>query len=1374
MKKLKSRKLGSSLAGAILLGTLAALPLRAQNYPTLLQAQAPFDWWRFEETTPSPAVNVISNHGSVGAIGTGYVVDGALTGVPGIVGNAVLLSNPGDTVGDCLTRIDIPNVAALNPEPPFTIEFWAKPTTLSSDSTGVCILSSLSPFPGTTSRSGYLFYENTAAYTFRLGGENSYTATATSATAPAAGTWAHIVGEFDGTTITIFINGVLSGNSTANESAPYHVNTWVATRIGGTSLLGGEYVDQEYGGGAYYTGNRGFDGAVDEFAIYNYLLSSNTVAAHYHAATTNAAGYDALIEAANPVGYWNMDEPTYTPPPSNTYTFAADSGSTGDNGTNTLGTVADQPGVPGLSALDKSVVYNGAAGSLVLDTNVTPPDVAGGPMSLVAWIKPLTFGYVSEIICQGYSEETYSENFLSAGDSYDWEAFSDNNSGGNYNTNVVPDVPFYEIGTYNGGAGYVSAVFPAPAGDLGHWVFLVGTYDGAQWNLYRNGALVGVFADGGVGPSEVAPLPWSVGSRDNPNEYFGQFFCGSIAEPAIFATTLDAGTISNLYNSVGLPPVITEAPVAPSPAYLGSSASFSVWADGPGTLHYQWYSNSVAVAGQTATNYSLTGLIAADSATYSVVVTNLYGSVTSSAVLVVTPTLPPVTIVPAAETRWLGSPLSFAPASLPNQQLAYQWDLNGHAIGGATLSSYTATTTLGTVGSYTLIITNSFGAATSSVATLAALPIPTNTEYPSTILGDHPLSYFRLDEHSGTIAYDYAGGNNGNYYGDITLGVPGYSLIDTDTAVYFPGVANSYVGDIGATTIDFAGTAAEFSIEAWANGSLPQVGDAAVIAKGEGNNGGTANEQFAISVVGGVYVFFVRDPKNAASQVTSTFAPDGNWHHLVGVCDAAGNALTFYIDGVPVGQTTPPTTGLITSTAGVSIGAERSGVLPPYDWPYTGTIDEVAIYSYPLSALQVSNHFAARYGSDTAPFITAQPVSVTNYISLPVTLSVSAAGSVPLSYQWNMTGSGPIAGATDPTYTIPNLAYGNAGTYTVGITNTLAGNVVTGILSAPVTITVLAPPTNPPSIPGLVMHLTFDNTLVDATGRGNNATNEASGGATLQTNDYEGGQIGQAFTYQTSSNGVIMANYASVGVRPDLQFGSNSFTVSMWVQYPPNYIGGDLPFFTDVIGSTFGFPGYCFEPSFGYTVGTTAGWPGAWGFSVYDSTDAGTGVYGPDGGDMNDGNWHSLVYVIDKTAGATVYQDGLVSAQFPQAGNTVAGIGDIDSTNSATIGQDPTGQYVQVSQGTFGIDDLGVWRRALKPLEAASIYMAGAVNQISFAGAPLTFTHQVLPGHVLVLTWNEGDLQSATSLSGPWTTLSVTSPYTTSPTAEGTYYRIKF
>jgi hypothetical protein len=1411
MKTLNSWKPGAALAGAILFGALGALPVLAQ-FDTIISSQSPLDWWKFDETQASPPINLVSNSGSLGAPGTGYVVGTVTLGVPGIVGNAALFINTGQNVGNCTARIDIPNRPELNPQPPFTIEFWAQPTlpySPASDETpptGLAAVSSLT-VSGTAgvegARSGYVFYESPLGWEFRLGGLSSYSATVLASLVPSSN-WVHIVGTFDGTTVLLYTNGVLAGSSSVT-GGPFHPNNFAPTRIGGTSLPGDEYADGN-GSGEIGEGNRGYSGSVSEFAVYNTILSASTILAHYTAGSTGSSGYDALVLASSPVGYWNLEEPAYVVPPTNGYTFAADSGSLIDNGTNTLGTLADQPGVPGTG--DLSVYYNGAAGSLLLDTNVTPPDVYQDNLTLAAWINPTSFGYVSDIIAQGYDEKSYAENVLRVGNTYDWEAWdpAPNTPGGfgNYNPLVVPDVDFYEVGTYDGaGAGYVSAVFPAPPGDLGHWVFLVGTCDGTNWNLYRNGKLVNQFSaafpDGsGIGPAEVN-APWSVGSRSNPNQYFGMFFAGSIAEPMILTNALSAVTVSNLYNSVTLPPVITLAPLAPTPAYLGSSALFSVWGEGPGTLTYQWFSNGVAISGQTDTNFSLTGLTAEDSATYSVVVKNTYGSVTSTAPLVVTASLPPITLAPATEERWLGFPLSFAPVNLPNQQFAFQWDLNGHPISGATASSYSAPTAAGSVGSYTLVISNSFGVATSSVATLSGYLTAPNT-YVSTILADHPLTYFRLDETNGTTAYDYAGGDNGTYFGNITLGVPGYSLVDTDKAAYFPGQALSYMGDFGSTEINFSGTNAEFSVELWANGPSLQIlpnataYGAAVIAKGHGANGADNDEQFAISVTaGGDYVFFVTDSKEDTAAAVAKTGPDGNWHHLVGVCDFQGlvgnKGITLYIDGTNAAFASLPGSlvgGIIDSEANVSVGAESSEPGPSYDLAYNGTISQVAIYASELSSNQVFEHFAARYGSDLAPFLITSPVSVTNYISLPATLNVLAGGTEPLSYQWNLNGVA-LPGVTAPKLYFPNLVYSNAGTYTVSVSNTISGNIATGLVSAPVTLTVLAPPTTPPIIPGLVMHLTFDDTLVDATGRGNNATNMASGGAPLITNDYEPGVIGDAFMYQTTvqTNANLgplstNANYATVGVRPDLQFGTNSFSVSMWVLLPINYLDGNLPFFTDVPAdpSGFGLPGYDFSPSIG---------TGSWAFSVIDGTPAGEGAFGPGSiingpGPFVTNNWHSLVYIIDHVNGASVYVDGTNSPITVEALSSVIGIGNIDNTNAATIGQDPTGLFPEpsgASEGSFfGIDDLGVWNRALTPLEAASIYMAGVSNQLSFTNtvAPShpTLSFTVQPGSKLALSWSQGNLQGTTNLSGPWTNvIGATSPYTNTPSGTEEFFRLK-
>jgi hypothetical protein len=306
------------------------------------------------------------------------------------------------------------------------------------------------------------------------------------------------------------------------------------------------------------------------------------------------------------------------------------------------------------------------------------------------------------------------------------------------------------------------------------------------------------------------------------------------------------------------------------------------------------------------------------------------------------------------------------------------------------------------------------------------------------------------------------------------------------------------------------------------------------------------------------------------------------------------------------------------------------------------------------------------------------------------------------------------------------------------------------------------------------MHLTFDNTLEDATGRGNNATYLTSGTYTTNSNPitYVQGELGEAFSYETDVNTNTFANggytnawYASLGIRPDLQFGANSFTVSMWVQLPVNYEGGDLPFFTDVVGSTFGNPGYCFVPSFG---------EGGWACSVIGPTQ-GLGVYG-EANSINDGNWHSLIYDMDVVNGATIYLDGKAAIDTNEDGLTgLQAAGNINNSSIATIGQDPTGLYSQA--GSAYIDDLGVWNRALTALEAESIYLAAASNQVSFTGATNvtgTFSLAVLAGKQLQLTWSAGSIQAATNLSGPWITLTNTSPFVVSPTNTLEFFRAQY
>lgn len=84
-----------------------------------------------------------------------------------------------------------------------------------------------------------------------------------------------------------------------------------------------------------------------------------------------------------------------------------------------------------------------------------------------------------------------------------------------------------------------------------------------------------------------------------------------------------------------VPPVITNEPVISShpknvSAYVGESVTLRVIAFGAATLQYQWKKNSVAITGETSANLTINPVSLHDNASYSVVVSNSFGTVESN------------------------------------------------------------------------------------------------------------------------------------------------------------------------------------------------------------------------------------------------------------------------------------------------------------------------------------------------------------------------------------------------------------------------------------------------------------------------------------------------------------------------------------------------------------------------------------------------------------------------------------------------------------------------------------------------------------------------------------------------------------------------
>ena len=169
----------------------------------------------------------------------------------------------------------------------------------------------------------------------------------------------------------------------------------------------------------------------------------------------------------------------------------------------------------------------------------------------------------------------------------------------------------------------------------------------------------------------------------------------------------------------------------------GSSHTFSVVSSGSATLTYQWRKNGSSISGATSSTYSISSTSTSDAGSYTVVVTNSAGSATSNAAtLTVTAaaTAPTITTQPSSRSVTSGSAASFSVVASGTATLTFQWKKDGSSISGATSSTYSiSSTSTSDAGSYTVVVTNSAGSATSNAATLTVTPAPVILSGPANV-----------------------------------------------------------------------------------------------------------------------------------------------------------------------------------------------------------------------------------------------------------------------------------------------------------------------------------------------------------------------------------------------------------------------------------------------------------------------------------------------------------------------------------------------------------------------------------------------------------------------------------------------------------------
>ena len=298
----------------------------------------------------------------------------------------------------------------------------------------------------------------------------------------------------------------------------------------------------------------------------------------------------------------------------------------------------------------------------------------------------------------------------------------------------------------------------------------------------------------------------------------GQYTVGVTNLYAYAGVTSQVATLT-----LAFPPSITNQPVSQT-KLVGSNVTFTVGVMAAGPVNYQWlWNNSNLLKGTNAT-LTLTNITVNSAGDYSVVITNLYGNITSI-VATLTVVLPPtITVQPVSQWALAGSNATLSVAATGTGPLYYSWYFNTTNLiqSGTDWTLTVSNFASSNIGQYKVVVTNAYARATSQIATLGfpliivTQPVSQTNAVGSmaslsmVVTGSGPYSYqwqFNGTNLPNNIISTVAGNGTTNYAGDGGLatnaGINSPSGITLDAAgnLYFSDSLNHRIRKVGTNGI---------------------------------------------------------------------------------------------------------------------------------------------------------------------------------------------------------------------------------------------------------------------------------------------------------------------------------------------------------------------------------------------------------------------------------------------------------------------------------------------------------------------------------------------------------------------------------------------
>ncbi len=210
--------------------------------------------------------------------------------------------------------------------------------------------------------------------------------------------------------------------------------------------------------------------------------------------------------------------------------------------------------------------------------------------------------------------------------------------------------------------------------------------------------------------------------------YTGAFV---LTQPAIvraiaFSATLAASAEADpVIVDVVTPPFLITPPQGRTVG-AGADVHLSVSAGGTSPLDYQWSQDGVGVPGATEPTLPLLNIRPDQGGSYTVVISNAFGSITSAPALVVVFAPPSILTQPVGVAVSVGETAMFSISALGPPPLEFQWRKNGANIAEATNSTFTITNVQFDDGaSYSVVVASPGGTLVSDPAQLiVTVPSP--------------------------------------------------------------------------------------------------------------------------------------------------------------------------------------------------------------------------------------------------------------------------------------------------------------------------------------------------------------------------------------------------------------------------------------------------------------------------------------------------------------------------------------------------------------------------------------------------------------------------------------------------------------------------